>query len=572
MLTVALGAFSLGVSANENIGADGASVSWTFDENLGILRIDGAGATKDYSKSSTTGITTAPWKAHAEEIKIVSIADTVTGIGKYSFAGCKNLETVVFPSGVTEIKEGVFYGCASLTEFKLPEGTLKIGENAFYGCASVSEMNIPASVDSIGAAAFGGCGGLKTITVAESNAKYHSENNCIIETSTKTLVRGSLDGVIPETVKAIASGAFSGCGFKTVVVPDTIVYMGYGAFSDCTALESVTMPFVGDCRLDKNGEPTVWDETEDKERGKYLNCLWYMFGDNGVPSSLKTVVLTDTEAIGAEAFAGCTQLTSVVLPDKLVKIADGAFYGCAKLAGIELPASLETLGMAAFGGCREFTAIVIPDSVKALGSSLFLGCNKLKSVTVGASVESLGNGFLAGCAALETLSVANGNPNYYSESNCIIAKQGYILVVGCKNSIIPTNIKVIGEGAFRNCIALGEIKIPAGVTKIGDYAFYSCTGLSKIDIPESVKEIGRYAFADCRSLTGMKISKDVKVGESAFENCVLLRVDSLYVSSDKLQNEGGVSVIWIGLSVAALVLIVGVTVGVVTVKKKAKEK
>ena len=326
------------------------------------------------------------------------------------------------------------------------------------------------------------------------------------------------------------------------------------------------------CRLDKNGEPTVSDESDTDERGKYLTCFWYMFGDNGVPSSLKTVVLTDTEAIGAEAFAGCTQLTSVVLPDKLVKISDGAFYGCAKLAGIELPASLETVGMAAFGGCREFTSIVIPDSVKALGSSLFLGCNKLKSVTVGASVEALGNGFLAGCAALEKLTVAADNQNYYSESNCIISKQGYVLVAGCKNSVIPTNVKVIGEGAFRNCIALTEIKIPSSVTKIGDYAFYSCTGLVSVDMPTSVKEIGSYAFADCTALSGMKITKDVNVGVSAFANCVSLKVDSLYVSSNKLQNEGGLNVVWAGVAIAALVLVVGVTVGVVTVKKKAKEK
>ena len=53
--------------------------------------------------------------ANFEDLKSISIPDTVMRIGDEAFHGCKNLESITIPESVTEIGYGVFNNC-SLTE------------------------------------------------------------------------------------------------------------------------------------------------------------------------------------------------------------------------------------------------------------------------------------------------------------------------------------------------------------------------------------------------------------------------------------------------------------------------
>ena len=76
-------------------GTTGSSVSWTLDTVTGILSLKGNGSSKDYSKAATSGSTAPPWRKYADSIKTVSI-DGLSGVGKYSFAGCENLVSVSF--------------------------------------------------------------------------------------------------------------------------------------------------------------------------------------------------------------------------------------------------------------------------------------------------------------------------------------------------------------------------------------------------------------------------------------------------------------------------------------------
>jgi len=563
--------FSIGVSAsdNGNCGADGSDVKWTFDETMGILKLSGSGEVKDYTKASG-----APWaEDYADKIKIVSIDKNITGIGKYAFSGCSAIETIVFPDGITSLKEGTLYGCSSVKNIIIPNGVEEIGENAFYGCSSLEAINIPSAVKNIGDNAFWGCGALSAITVSDGNEKYRAESNCLIETETKTLIRGTNAGEIPSSVEILGKGAFSGCTFTSVTVPESIVYIEECVFEGCKALESITLPFVGDTRLNKDGEPAVAFGEENTERGAYLNRLGYIFEKTRRPlDTLKNVIVTDTEMIGSEAFAGCTDIKTVVLNEDLIVIGDGAFFACAGLGKIEIPYTVERIGVAAFSGCTGIEAVTVPDKVKYIGSSAFSGCGKLKIVTIGASVESIGNGFLAGCASLESLEVSKNNETYYSEADCIIEKGKTTLVAGCKNSVIPFGITAIGEGAFRNCIGLTEITLPSSVAVIEDYAFYNCTALVSVKFPEKIKAVGDYAFAGCVALSDVKLSKDVEFGASVFENCVSLKSDSLYVS--QTENAGGIAGgvgLWIALAVSVPIIAFGGLYAILVYKKRKNE-
>ncbi|MBQ8474286.1 MAG: leucine-rich repeat domain-containing protein, partial [Clostridia bacterium] len=76
-----------------------------------------------------------------------------------------------------------------------------------------------------------------------------------------------------------------------------------------------------------------------------------------------------TEIIGA--FNGCSEITSVILPEGLKVIGNYTFKECSLLAEIELPESLVSIGEYAFASCSALTSISIPDSVTSIGFSTF---------------------------------------------------------------------------------------------------------------------------------------------------------------------------------------------------------
>ena len=106
---------------------------------------------------------------------------------------------------VTAIGNDAFYKCSSLTSATIPTSVTSIGNTVFFGCTSFASLAIPASVTSIGSQVFTNCPSLATMTVEEGNTIYDSRNNCnaLIETATNTLIAGTKNTVIPNTVTSI---------------------------------------------------------------------------------------------------------------------------------------------------------------------------------------------------------------------------------------------------------------------------------------------------------------------------------------------------------------------------------
>ena len=116
--------------------------------------------------------------------------------------------------------------------------------------------------------------------------------------------------------------------------------------------------------------------------------------------------------------------TEVTIPSTLggkpvTEIGQSAFYGCSELTSVTIPEGVTTIGVSAFYNCKSLTSVTIPEGVTEIGDYAFLNCTSLTSVTIPASVTSIENYSFNGCPDL-TLSVyKDSTAHTYAQENSI---------------------------------------------------------------------------------------------------------------------------------------------------------
>lgn len=185
------------------------------------------------------------------------------------------------------------------------------------------------------------------------------------------------------------------------------------------------------------------------------------------------------------AFEGCTNLTSVTLPNSVTLIDERAFYGCTSLTSINIPNNVTLIAERAFQSCSTLTSVIVGNSVISIEDSAFYACTNLTSLQLGENLERIEN------------------------------------------------------SAFQNCDSLISVDIPNSVTFVGDYAFYDCEALTSIVIGNNVTSVGKYAFAYSEALTSIIIGESVNnIGVAAFANSLfsLQNVTCLATTPPTLAN------------------------------------
>ena len=279
-------------------------------------------------------------------------------------------------------------------------------------------------------------------------------------------------------------------------------------------------------------------------------------------SNLTSVTIPNSiTKIGYQAFYKCSGLTSVTIPNSVTEIESQTFYNCTALSSIEIPNSVSIIEGGAFQGTAWYdnqldglvyagrvaykykgtmpanTSIIINDGTISVSSSAFSGFSNLTNITIPNSVISIGNYAFDGCSGLTSITIPN--------SVTSIGSTAFYNCSGLTSITLPNSITSIGYRAFEACNSLTSVTIPNKVTSIEARTFYKCSGLLSITIPNSVTSIGAGAFARCSSLTSVTIPNSVtniadgnydKVDYyGAFSNCSSLTSITL---SNSLLNVG----------------------------------
>ena len=181
-------------------------------------------------------------------------------------------------------------------------------------------------------------------------------------------------------------------------------------------------------------------------------------------------------------------------------------------------------------------------TVTAIDSNSFWECI-ITSVFIPNTVNYITPRAFGACEFLESISMEEGNPTYYSESNTIIRREDNALVVGCKTSTIPegieiicqqafysmgnsgvltipNSVRIIENGAFAYNSFSGSLALPESLEILGSMAFYASGFSGSLTMPNSVTEIGNHAFYGCRFSGSLTLSSSLSTIENcAFANC-----------------------------------------------------
>ena len=84
--------------------------------------------------------------------------------------------------------------------------------------------------------------------------------------------------------------------------------------------------------------------------------------------------------IGEEAFAWCSALTSITIPDSVEEIGFMAFNNCSSLTEVSIPNSVTDIGNGAFGYCPKLKSITLPESLNSIGMNVLYDCTNLKEI------------------------------------------------------------------------------------------------------------------------------------------------------------------------------------------------
>lgn len=496
-------------------------------------------------------------------IESIVIPDGVKSIGDLAFSNCTGLTELILPASVESLGDRAFYHCRNLAQIRIPENLNSIKENTFYGY----EGKRLCDMDSKMAALLNDHGVAFTDPAYPALYLSFTEDEAGVRAFTVKDVEEKAEGeiIIPDCVVSIVYNAFQSSAANAVRLPDTMETIERGAFNNCSVVRYCSIGSQTAFALGGSGsyaydyvDPVypylTLESTADADGVRMTKVIDF---DDSVT---QPVVPEGVTHLGRYAFYNAG-ITSISLPQTLTEIAEYAFVLCGGLDAVELPDALTRIGENAFSNCTSLKSIDIPQGVHAIERNTFLQCISLESVKIPDSVMRIGDYAFSDCDKVAIFELPDGitqigtrpfdgtpctcslqsdtaqalsaaglsfidpkvNPQLSLRITQDEQSQAALEVTDCDEAAtqiaIPEGVKIIGDGAFKNCAALTQVVIPDSVESIGNNAFWRCSNLSQVRMSVHARRIGYGAFSECYALERVVLPDCVEqIGHQAFSN------------------------------------------------------
>ena len=303
----------------------------------------------------------------------------------------------------------------------------------------------------------------------------------------KRNLTGMLAGVC---ISAALLAGVSGMGIQAEAAENTAAYSSIIASGNCgKAGQNVTWKLDADGVLTISGKGDILGESYQS----YMPWADYAY-------QVKKVVMEEgITSIGYCAFANCSQITEIKIPDTVKSIDGKVFYRCSSLESVDLGKGVTFIDENAF--C--YTAI--------------------KSITLPKQLTELNTYSLNEAKELEAIYVEAGNSVFSSKDGVLYTNGGKTLfrcpINKAGSFTIPSGVTELASDAFYRCVVT-EINMPSSLKKIGSDAFRECDNVTKLEFPDNVEEIPTYLCLACENLSEVKLPKNLKtLGYGAFSSC-----------------------------------------------------
>lgn len=212
-----------------------------------------------------------------------------------------------------------------------------------------------------------------------------------------------------------------------------------------------------------------------------------------IPSKINGVTVT---TIGTDAFLGLN-ITSVTIPASVTEIGANAFAGCTNLTSVNYAGNWSNLTI-------QSGNPAVQDAANAPLFDFEFTPDNTAVIVIR----------YKGTAADVTI------PSRYKGKPVTMIDHLAFHDSAVTSVTIPDSVTAIPDDAFSYCSQLTNISIPNSVTFIGFSAFNSCTSLKSITLPSSLSTIQSYAFYNCGNLKTIRIPVSVtSIGNCAFDVC-----------------------------------------------------
>ena len=408
----------------------------------------------------------------------VTLPNNVTSIGDYTFSGCTGFTSFTIPDNVTSIGYGAFGGCSGLTSISISNSVTSIGGYAFSDCSGLTSVTIPNNVTTINEGAFYKCSGLTSVTIGSSAT---SIGWSVFEKCDISVVVSLIKEPFKIEGNSSKHRTFSQNTFNnaTLYVPSGKInnYKATGGWQDFANISDVNthnLIYMVDDEVYKSyiieEDAVITPEPAPTKEG-YTFSGW-----SEIPRTMPAHDVTITGTFTKNEYD--VNGTSYQVDGDEATLSDGTD----SKGNVEIPTTIEIEGTTykvtsiadnAFSGNTSVTSIIIPEGIVKIGDNAFDGCSILMYISIGKDITEIGNKAFA---------------NIGTSTNASRRAEGDGLIVECYAESVPTAATDAFEGTpissatlLVNDIIANAYKTTEPWSKFGTImGFYEASGVKAV--------------------------------------------------------------------------------------------